>query len=100
MRRSRFRLRSLASSSTPTALRSAVVPCPLFFAARFIDRVVSIIDVELGARHAGVNRRRRRLFDTTLTELNAIAALARIGLRRMPKNGYSAPAATGMPTTL
>ena len=29
----------------------------------------------------------RRLFDTTLTELKAIAALARIGLSRMPKAG-------------
>jgi hypothetical protein len=40
-------LRSLASSSTPTAFRSADVPCPLLFAARFIDRLVSIVDVEL-----------------------------------------------------
>ena len=38
--------------------------------------------------------------EKTLTELNAIAALARIGLSRMPKTGYSAPAATGMPITL
>ena len=30
---------------------------------------------------------RRRLFETTLTELNAIAALARIGLSRMPNAG-------------
>ena len=31
--------------------------------------------------------RRRKLFVTTLTELNAIAALARMGLRRTPKAG-------------
>jgi hypothetical protein len=37
---------------------------------------------------------------TTLTELNAIAALATTGLRRIPKVGYSTPAATGIPITL
>jgi hypothetical protein len=31
--------------------------------------------------------RSRRLFVTTLTELNAMAALARIGLSRIPKAG-------------
>ena len=37
---------------------------------------------------AGIQARaNRRLFPTTLTELNAIAALARIGLSRMPKAG-------------
>jgi hypothetical protein len=35
----------------------------------------------------GSYRRSLRLFDTTLTELNAIAALARIGLRRIPVTG-------------
>jgi hypothetical protein len=37
---------------------------------------------------------------TTLTELIAIAALAKMGLRRIPNAGYSTPAATGTPTTL
>ena len=41
--------------------------------------------------------RSRRLFVTTLTELNAIAALARMGLSRMPNAGYSTPAGTGPP---
>lgn len=41
-----------------------------------------------------------RLFDTTLMLLNAIAALATMGLRRNPQTGYNAPAAIGMPTTL
>ena len=45
-------------------------------------------------------RRSLRLFITTLTELNAMAALANTGLNIRPVNGYNAPAATGMPTTL
>lgn len=45
-------------------------------------------------------RRSLRLFITTLTELKAMAALARTGLSIRPVNGYKAPAATGMPTTL
>ena len=47
-----------------------------------------------------LNRRRRSEFDTTDTELAAIAAEAIMGLRRMPNSGYRAPAATGMPMTL
>jgi hypothetical protein len=43
---------------------------------------------------------RRRLFATTLTLLNAIAALARMGLRSKPRAGYSTPAAIGIPMTL
>ena len=43
---------------------------------------------------------RRRALDTTETELRAIAAAANIGFSRMPKDGYSAPAAIGMPTVL
>jgi hypothetical protein len=43
-----------------------------------------------------VKRRRRSEFVTTETELNAMAALASIGLSNIPKNGYSAPAATGI----
>src|SRR3989442_6285188 len=42
----------------------------------------------------------RRLLLTTLTELNAIAALAAIGLRRMPSAGSNPPPATGIPITL
>src|SRR5205085_110648 len=37
--------------------------------------------------HDNCAPRRRRLFETTLTELKAIAALARIGLSRMPNAG-------------
>jgi hypothetical protein len=44
--------------------------------------------------------RNRKLFNTTLTELNAIAALASTGLSNTPNAGYSAPAATGIPMTL
>ncbi len=39
-------------------------------------------------------------FQTTETELNAIAALAIIGLNNTPKNGYRTPAAIGTPNTL
>ena len=39
-------------------------------------------------------------FRITDTELKLIAAAAIIGLRRIPKNGYSNPAASGMPKML
>ena len=44
--------------------------------------------------------RSRKLFITTLMELNAIAALARTGFSMRPMTGYKAPAAIGMPSTL
>ena len=44
--------------------------------------------------------RSRRLFITTLTELKAMAALARTGLSINPVKGYKAPAARGIPITL
>ncbi len=44
--------------------------------------------------------RRRSALVITETELNVIAAAAMIGLRSSPKNGYSTPAATGMPIEL
>lgn len=44
--------------------------------------------------------RSRRLFITTLTELKAMAALARTGLSISPVKGYKAPAAMGIPITL
>jgi len=46
------------------------------------------------------NFRRRRAFVTTKSELHAIAAVPSMGCRRHPKNGYSAPAAIGIPSTL
>ena len=42
---------------------------------------------EVGWFDVGRKRRSRRLFDTTLTELNAIAALASTGLRSRPNAG-------------
>ena len=39
-------------------------------------------------------------FSITDTELKLIAAAAMIGESNKPKNGYSTPAATGMPSTL
>jgi hypothetical protein len=42
----------------------------------------------------------RRLFVTTDTELNAIAAAAIIGFNMNPHMGYSTPAAKGKPIRL
>lgn len=45
-------------------------------------------------------RFKRREFKTTDNELNAMAAAANIGLKRIAKNGYKTPAATGIRTVL
>ena len=45
-------------------------------------------------------RRSRSAFPMTDTELKLIATAAIIGESRIPKKGYSAPAATGTPTEL
>ena len=42
----------------------------------------------------------RKLFDTTLTLLSAIAAPAIIGFNKNPLSGYKTPAAMGIPMTL
>lgn len=42
----------------------------------------------------------RKLLDTTLTLLSAIAAPAIIGFNKNPVNGYKTPAAIGIPITL
>ena len=42
----------------------------------------------------------RAAFAMTLTDDSAMAAAAMIGDRRMPNNGYKAPAAIGTPTAL
>jgi hypothetical protein len=44
--------------------------------------------------------RSRSALPITETELKLIAAAAMMGLKRIPKAGYSTPAATGIPTTL
>src|SRR5690625_4116401 len=41
-----------------------------------------------------------KLFKTTLTELNAMAAPANIGFNKYPVKGYKIPAAIGIPMTL
>ena len=51
----------------------------------------------MGQRRA---RRKRSAFPTTETELKLIAAAAIIGLSNRPNQGYSAPAAIGMPRAL
>ncbi len=43
--------------------------------------------IDHDVRSSGVHTRRRRLFVTTLTELKAMAALARMGLSMMPQMG-------------
>ena len=45
-------------------------------------------------------RRSRSALTMTDTELNVIPALAMIGLSRIPKTGYSTPAAMGTPSAL
>ena len=44
----------------------------------------------------GLNRLNLNALVTTVTEESAIAAAAKIGLSKMPKNGKRAPAATGI----
>lgn len=44
--------------------------------------------------------RRRKAFPMTEIELNAMAALAIIGLSRIPKKGYATPDAIGTPSRL
>src|SRR4030043_16153 len=44
----------------------------------------------------GLNLRSLSAFETTVTDESAMAPAAKIGLRRMPKNGKRTPAATGM----
>ncbi len=51
-------------------------------------------------RRQPAKRRSRSELLTTVTELAAIAALAKTGESRIPKNGYSTPAASGMPNRL
>ena len=55
---------------------------------------------QIPRRGYSARRRSRRALPITETELRLIAALAIIGLSSSPKNGYSTPAASGMPTTL
>jgi len=44
----------------------------------------------------GLNFRSLKAFETTVTDEKAIAPAAKMGLRRIPKNGKRTPAATGM----
>jgi hypothetical protein len=48
----------------------------------------------------GRNRRRRRAFETTVTDDSPIAAAARMGDSNIRNRGKRTPAATGMSTTL
>jgi hypothetical protein len=66
------------------------------------DEVSAPLSFSFRSKHGHISlaRRSRKLFATTLTELKAMAALARMGLSSNPKTGKSAPAATGIPMTL
>jgi len=52
------------------------------------------------AADRGLNARKRLALLTTVTLEKAIAAPARSGLNKRPKNGYKSPAATGTPRVL
>ena len=54
----------------------------------------------IGSGHYGLKRRSLRLFVTTDTLEKDIAALAIIGDKSHPVNGYSNPAAIGIPMML
>ena len=43
---------------------------------------------------------KRKEFSTTESEEKAIAAAAKIGFNKIPKNGYKTPAATGIKAVL
>ena len=67
------------------------------------DQTHQDTSVDLCAFHALspiLAQRSRREFDTTETELNAMAAAAKMGLSSTPKKGYRTPAAMGMPAVL
>ncbi len=53
-----------------------------------------------GLKNHSLTFRSRRALLMTETELRLIAAPAMIGLSSQPKNGYSTPAATGIPSAL
>ena len=56
--------------------------------------------LRLGQKRACYNRRSRKAFVITESELSVMAALAQMGLTCHPTNGYRTPAASGTPTAL
>ena len=73
----------VVGSRSPISTRTGPVTAPL-------------LSVTTGAR----NVRKRFALVTTDSELAAIAAAAIMGFSGTPKNGYSTPAAIGMPIAL
>ena len=63
-------------------------------------RSLATIIATLALTQVILTRRKRSALPITDTELSDIAAAAIIGDSRMPKNGYSTPAATGTPMLL
>jgi hypothetical protein len=57
-------------------------------------------DALLGSRALQTDRRKRSALAITQTELKLIASAAIIGDSNQPVNGYSTPAASGMPIAL
>src|SRR5579871_6158477 len=62
-------------------------------------RAIGFVGVRVQVDHRA-NLLSRSAFAITETELKVIAALAIMGLRSSPKNGYRTPAATGTPMVL
>ena len=72
------------------------IPIGLSRGARHLIVPLTLLGSEI---HSFIDRSRSALAMTE-TELKLIAAPAIIGLRRIPKNGYKAPAAIGTPSAL
>lgn len=96
----------------------AELPCSVwlhhfFTVGQSLDAAFGIATMRIGApncngsleerppvAHQSGALRSRNAFAITDTELRLMAALAIIGDSSTPKNGYSTPAATGMPSAL
>ncbi len=61
---------------------------------------IIVVPLSYSSDTDGLKPRRRRALLTTVTLLSAMAALAMIGLSKIPKKGYKTPAAMGTPKVL
>ncbi len=66
---------------------------------RFMDSMIPVFQSSIFYIGA-LKFRSLKAFETTVTDENAMAPAARMGLSRMPKNGKRMPAATGIRTVL
>jgi hypothetical protein len=93
------------ATGTHREVASVAVRCCHAFAYKTLDNEFVTINRHPIAMRGWIqaescNRRSRKAFNTTETELKLIAAAAIIGLSSNPKNGYSTPAAIGTPSAL